>query len=1051
MANSEHLAIIKSGVEEWNAWRKKNLDISPDLRDANLRGAQLDNAILRDADLSGANLSGASLKEADLSKAVINEANLSGADLSRANLYRAKMRRCNLTGADMRQVVLYQANLTYANLSRANLSKANLRKANVSKADLSKVYFSKGKAEETSFNEANLEKANLYESNLVQADLTDANLSGAVMYKANLSEADFEGANLKNANLNLTNLQNATLNRTQLEGAKLTGSTVSNISIHDAVHSNSEQLDLVVTQSDGVLVKCDDMRVANQLEKLLRHDDFENTLDSNKLVVLLGNFSADRKIIKGRILEEVRKDGLNPLQLECLSTPEAEFRAKLNRLAGATNWLIFDATQAADLIDQVLPILTNYPDLKVTAFVESATRWQVATPFAHYVERFPLGEYENPEDIPELLSFSRSQETQAPRLIILPDDAAAVEEPQAQPQEIPDSEETIQLNPAEIMALAGKDAEIEAEVEENLEAISEELVTEAKEAEEVPIEAVEEEISVEEDVEEEDIADEAPVEGQKEEEQIEETARDEDDSVEEFTEETLSEHYTGDNSDSFIGENVVIVPANGQAPSVAASSETKAEDIVITAPKGSKNPFADVMNPVEKTTKKKVDLKFPTAGQELMPAQKTVVILEGDERQQTVKPKSNSRIWIGLAAAAVLFSGMFFGWNRLHSDVMIVAPKSANAFIQLNGNVVSLHKQEGDKSYYLAESQFIGNTPLTVFSTQISEMGQEEFVRYKRYEGEIDVSRGEDGIFTYEVGFQPLYRVSKVATGKFPAIDAAGKTIAYTKAADNSKRNARQELYIKDLQSGTETKVEPRNRRSLNWDGERPYLLGDGESLFIGAYQYRADKTLPYRVDLASGQMTKLDLPANEKWLSFLPLAGGEKLAFRNKLYDAEGNELKEFSSNRPYLDKLYPAGDDGLLFFDKTKNKKNRISFDCYYSKLGSATPQKLFSVSANIPPFVSASKNAETVVVSTYSGLNREFLSTVRMWKDGQFVDLSPRYIDGSRDYADGSEYHQTEAVVDASGKHIVYEYESNIYLIEIMDGVTFADIQQAEKPAK
>lgn|GEM_PF-325461 len=1028
MANSDHLAIIKSGVEEWNSWRKQNLNIPPDLREANLRGMQLDNAILRDCDLSGANLSGASLKEADLSKATLNETNLSGADLSRANLYRAKMRRCNLTGADLRQVVMYQANLSYANLSRANLSKANLRKANLSQADLSKVYFSKGKAEETIFTEANLEKANLYESNLVQAELTDANLSGAVMYKANISRADLEGASLINANLNLTNLQGATLNRTKLEGSKLTGSSVSGVSIHQVEHSNSEQLDLVLSQSDGVLVKCDGLETARILESHLKQTGDSSAVKPSDMVVLIGNFTGDRKVIRGRILEEIRKESLNPLQLECLSKPEAEFRSKLSRLAEIVDWLIFDATQAADLVDEVLPILTNFPNLKVTAFVEGSTRWQVATPFAHYVERFPLGEYHQPEDIPGLLAFSRSSDTNAPRLIILPEGEApeTTPEPKQQDEEMPavvfnESEETVQLNPSEILAMAGTELDLSES----------EAAGSGQETESSDEDAGSRQQAVDSDEENTDDSDE-----------------------DEYTEETLGEHYTGDDSDSFVGENVVIVPSNGKSePQPVQEAAQESGNIVITAAAGN-NPFAEVMNPEqEKPSGKKVDLQFPESGKELVPAQsrKTVVILEGDEREKPAKTKSGSRIWVGLAAAAVLFSAMFFGWNRLHTDVMFIAPKTANAFIKLDGKVVDLDRQEDDTSYYLASSQFVGNTDLEAWSTQLSEMGQEEFTRYKALKKQIDIERSADGPFTYQLDFEPLYSVRKVAKGKFPAIANSGNSIAYIRATSENTRSNRQDLYLFDLNTGEERKVEPRNRGGLNWDGERPFLLGDGSGIYIGAFQYRSDRTLPYRIDTESGRMTALNLPAEEKWLSFLPLEGGDKIAFQNTLYDSDGNEIKQFSPDEPYLNKLYPAGNNGLLFFEKTKNKKNRISFNCMYTQPGKAQPQKLFSVSANIPPFVSASNGAERVVVSSYSGLNREFLTTLQLWENGESVDLTPRFIDGSREFADGSDYHKTEAVIDAAGKRIVYEYESNIYLLEIADGVTFEDLQAAVKPVK
>jgi hypothetical protein len=38
MANEKHLAILRQGVEAWNAWREDHGDITPQLGGADLRG-----------------------------------------------------------------------------------------------------------------------------------------------------------------------------------------------------------------------------------------------------------------------------------------------------------------------------------------------------------------------------------------------------------------------------------------------------------------------------------------------------------------------------------------------------------------------------------------------------------------------------------------------------------------------------------------------------------------------------------------------------------------------------------------------------------------------------------------------------------------------------------------------------------------------------------------------------------------------------------------------------------------------------------------------------
>ena len=41
MANPEHLAVLKQGVEAWNTWRQANPDIEPDLSEVNLSEVDL--------------------------------------------------------------------------------------------------------------------------------------------------------------------------------------------------------------------------------------------------------------------------------------------------------------------------------------------------------------------------------------------------------------------------------------------------------------------------------------------------------------------------------------------------------------------------------------------------------------------------------------------------------------------------------------------------------------------------------------------------------------------------------------------------------------------------------------------------------------------------------------------------------------------------------------------------------------------------------------------------------------------------------------------------
>ena len=102
MANEEHVALLKQGVEAWNTWRSENLNIRPDLGKADLREAKLGKAPLEypfGVNLVQANLSGADLRGASLQAVALVDADLTGADLTGCHIYGISAWGLKLKGA----------------------------------------------------------------------------------------------------------------------------------------------------------------------------------------------------------------------------------------------------------------------------------------------------------------------------------------------------------------------------------------------------------------------------------------------------------------------------------------------------------------------------------------------------------------------------------------------------------------------------------------------------------------------------------------------------------------------------------------------------------------------------------------------------------------------------------------------------------------------------------------------------------------------------------------------------------------------------------------
>jgi len=325
MANAEHVAMFNKGAEAWNAWRRENPNIRPDLsrigpdvdimeRSAGWREwrespdicPDLSGAYLSEAHLSGAKLSGALLMRADLSGAYLSEAHLSGAHLNGAYLSKAHLSGANLAGADLSDASLYRADLTSANLSGAKLYNATLM------------------------------HANLHWANLSGADLSGANLALVILVEANLSGANLGGANLMGAQLS----------GTDFSGADLTGCHIYGASAWGLKLERTKQQNLVITPADEPAITVDNIEVAQFIYLLLHNEKIRDVIDTigKKGVLLLGRFTEGRMVVLERLRDKLRDLGFVPMVFNFDKPETKDFTETVRLLASLSKFVIVDIT-----------------------------------------------------------------------------------------------------------------------------------------------------------------------------------------------------------------------------------------------------------------------------------------------------------------------------------------------------------------------------------------------------------------------------------------------------------------------------------------------------------------------------------------------------------------------------------------------------------------------------------------------------------------------------------------------------------------------------------
>lgn len=316
MADAEQLALIRRGVEEWNAWREESRDVQVDLRRVDLSEADLTDAHLGSANLSRTNLDGAFLSGADLREVNLTEASLRETDFREANLCGAYLDRAYLAGA----------HLSGTNLSRANLRGAYLSKAYLRNADLS---------------EASLNRAYLGDADLTRANLLKADLSRAILVETNL------------------------------EGANLTSCLVYGISAWNVRLKGTIQSNLVITPQSESVIEVDSLEVAQFIYLLLNNKKIRDVIDSmtSKVVLILGRFTPERKAILDALREELRKRNYLPVLFDFQKPESRSFSETVSTLAHMARFVIADLTDPRSIPQELMRIIPHLPSVPVQPLI----------------------------------------------------------------------------------------------------------------------------------------------------------------------------------------------------------------------------------------------------------------------------------------------------------------------------------------------------------------------------------------------------------------------------------------------------------------------------------------------------------------------------------------------------------------------------------------------------------------------------------------------------------------------------------------------------------
>ena len=287
MANEEHIKKLKSEIKQWNEWRNENPKLCPNLRSVNF------------------------VSEFTNENEIYNLPRFEGYDFSNLDLNQASLRNgfyidCCFDGSQ----ILY--------------------------ADLVDAYF-----QSCSFKNVNMRATRI----------GSATFNNCVFEDSDLSYCSAEGTSFSGSKLVNTKLENIRFVSNDFTETKLSGCFVYGISSWDLNLKNSVQENLIITKEDQPMITVDNIELAQFLYLIINNSKLRNVIDTitSKVVLILGNFSPERKIVLDEIRKRLRDYNFIPVIFDFEKPSSRNLTETIFTLTNMARFVIADLSSARSI------------------------------------------------------------------------------------------------------------------------------------------------------------------------------------------------------------------------------------------------------------------------------------------------------------------------------------------------------------------------------------------------------------------------------------------------------------------------------------------------------------------------------------------------------------------------------------------------------------------------------------------------------------------------------------------------------------------------------
>ena len=300
------IELLKNGASGWNEWKKQHPDEMPKLRQVNF----LEELMKDKADYY------------DLPE-------FYGIDFSDVDFHQAALRNCSFVDC-----CFDGARITFA--------------------DLVDTYFGNCTFKGTTMRVSKIGSATFFNCTFDQADIS----------YCSAQETSFEGSKFIDVMMEHVSFVGNNFSDTELIGCSVYG-----ISSWDLNLTNSTQKNLIVTKDDQPSITVDNIELAQFIYLMINNAKLRDIIDTitSKVVLILGNFSPERKVILDEIREKLRYYDYIPILFDFEGPESLDLTETVCTLAHMSRFVIADLSSPRSIPHELatnvprLPSVTFYP------------------------------------------------------------------------------------------------------------------------------------------------------------------------------------------------------------------------------------------------------------------------------------------------------------------------------------------------------------------------------------------------------------------------------------------------------------------------------------------------------------------------------------------------------------------------------------------------------------------------------------------------------------------------------------------------------------------